>query len=38
MNDNEFMSASDMVLRVVKNLDPQRLQEGKSIFVVATNS
>lgn len=32
MNDNEFMSASDMILRVVKNLDPQRLQEGKKVF------
>ncbi len=34
MNDKNMMSASDMILRVVKNLDSSRLQEGKKVFTL----
>ncbi len=36
MNDSNMMSASDMVLRVIKNLDPQKYREGNKVITLWT--
>lgn len=37
MNDSSFMSASDMMLRVMGNLDLEKIQQGKKVFTLWRN-
>lgn len=34
MNDNSFMDASAMMVRVMENLDPDKIKQGKKVFTL----